>query len=299
MNPLLAQFIPEARDLLDRASSGVLALEREPGAGAVINDVFRAVHTLKGTSGLFKITPLIRLAHAAEDLLDEVRSRELDLNSEMVDNLLTSLDLIGQWIRRTRRGQRLPDDAEGEVGTSALRYCAPGWRRSSRPANAGAPGAFNSRHPVDGFPSLSEADRITALKAAARPARSPPGIRMRKKTVLPWRRPSAPCVPAQGAACGVRTTEPRPSGRSILLDPLQCWLLLPRVISDASRRVIEEHIVTSPIASRSSRSTPPTSSCRSARTPRRAGVPRFCRTCATSVRRRRSRGSFALVATLA
>ena len=111
MNPLLAQFIPEARDLLDRASNGVLALEREPGARDVVDDVFRAVHTLKGTSGLFDVAPLISLAHAAEDLLDRVRSGELDLNSEMVDSLLTSLDLIGQWIGELEGRERLPDDA--------------------------------------------------------------------------------------------------------------------------------------------------------------------------------------------
>ena len=65
MNALLAQFIPEARDLIDRAASGILELETRPHDSAILNDVFRAVHTLKGSSGLFDVGPLTRLVHAA------------------------------------------------------------------------------------------------------------------------------------------------------------------------------------------------------------------------------------------
>ena len=165
MNPLLAQFIPEARELLDRASNGVLALEREPGAEAVINEVFRAVHTLKGTSGLFDIAPLMRLAHAAEDLLDEVRGGELDLNSEMVDNLLTSLDLIGQWISELEGSERLPDDAEAKAAERAKSLRA--WLEAKQPtASAEARGQSNGA-PPQWIAEFSEADRLTAFKAAA------------------------------------------------------------------------------------------------------------------------------------
>ena len=69
MNALLAQFIPEARELIERAGGGILAFEHQPGDPALLNEVFRAVHTLKGSSGLFDVRPLTRLVHAAEDLL--------------------------------------------------------------------------------------------------------------------------------------------------------------------------------------------------------------------------------------
>ncbi len=91
-NALLAQFIPEARELLERAGSGMLTLEKSPGAES-LDDVFRAVHTLKGTSGLFEIAPLTHLVHAAEDLLVEVRAGKLVLEPAIVDGLLDSLDL--------------------------------------------------------------------------------------------------------------------------------------------------------------------------------------------------------------
>ena len=97
-NPLLARFIPEARELLQVSASGLLKLERNPTDETAINEVFRAVHTIKGSSGLFDAMALTRLVHAAEDLLGEVRSDALQIDSALVDMLLDSLDQVGQWI---------------------------------------------------------------------------------------------------------------------------------------------------------------------------------------------------------
>ena len=239
MNPLLAQFIPEARDLLDRASSGVLALEREPDAHDVINDVFRAVHTLKGTSGLFDIAPLMRLAHAAEDLLDEVRGGELDLNSEMVDNLLTSLDLIGQWINELE-GARAPSRRRrGEGGRARAGRCAPGWRRSSRPRALRRRKGHTARR-RSGFLEFSEAERLTAFKAAR-------GAKLTAWTFDPeedcFFRGDDPigAVRHSPALLAVRARPNRAIGTLDSLDPLQCWLSF-QAISGASRGAIEEHM---------------------------------------------------------
>ena len=111
-NALLAQFIPEARELLEIAGSGMLQLEKSNDADA-LNDIFRAVHTLKGTSGLFDVAPLTALVHAAEDLLVEVRAGALTLEPEFVDGLLDSLDLVGHWIDALESREQLPADADG------------------------------------------------------------------------------------------------------------------------------------------------------------------------------------------
>ncbi|CAO4169282.1 histidine kinase [Methylorubrum populi] len=111
-NALLAQFIPEARELLEIAGSGMLQLEKSNDADA-LNDIFRAVHTLKGTSGLFDVAPLTALVHAAEDLLVEVRAGALTLEPEIVDGLLDSLDLVGHWIDALESREQLPADADG------------------------------------------------------------------------------------------------------------------------------------------------------------------------------------------
>ncbi len=113
MTTLLERFIPEAREQLESAAGGLLKLERDPSDGDLVNEVFRAVHTLKGSSGLFDLPGLTRLLHACEDLLDAARANRLTLNSDMVDRLLDGLDLVSAWVDAMERHGRLPDDADG------------------------------------------------------------------------------------------------------------------------------------------------------------------------------------------
>jgi len=82
LNELLAQFIAEARDLLQEAGEDLLALERTPDNEEAINRLFRSVHTLKGSSGLFEVQPLTQILHAAEDIFQAVREHALLLRSK-------------------------------------------------------------------------------------------------------------------------------------------------------------------------------------------------------------------------
>ena len=112
MNPLLAQFISEARDLLEQTSSGFLRLEKEPDNAECVNDIFRAVHTMKGTSGLFpEYAALTKTVHAAEDVLDRIRQGEAALTREMTDLFLDCLDLVGMWLDEIESNGELPSDA--------------------------------------------------------------------------------------------------------------------------------------------------------------------------------------------
>ncbi|CAA2102022.1 Chemotaxis protein CheA [Methylobacterium bullatum] len=110
---LLARFIPEARELLQTSAGGLLKLERGPTDETAINEVFRAVHTLKGSSGLFEAAALTRLVHAAEDLLCAVRAEQLQIDSSLIDMLLDSLDQMSLWIDQLEARAELPADADG------------------------------------------------------------------------------------------------------------------------------------------------------------------------------------------
>ncbi|MDY7090159.1 MAG: chemotaxis protein CheA [Actinomycetota bacterium] len=111
MNPLLAQFLAEAADLLAQVDEGLLQLERDPGDPELVNEVFRAAHTFKGSSGLFDFPELTRLTHAAEDLLDAVRSGRLALDSGMTDDLLAAFDVIRGWLAHVTVHEQLPATA--------------------------------------------------------------------------------------------------------------------------------------------------------------------------------------------
>ncbi|EZP48655.1 chemotaxis protein CheA [Sphingomonas sp. RIT328] len=109
---LLARFIPEARELLQEAAAGLLTLERHPDDADAINAVFRAVHTLKGSSGLFEVPALTRLVHAGEDLLSAVRIGSFALRPDVVDQLLDSFDQVGVFIEQLEADGRLAADAD-------------------------------------------------------------------------------------------------------------------------------------------------------------------------------------------
>ena len=125
MNALLAQFLTEASDLLAEVDEGLLRLEREPGNAELINEVFRAAHTIKGSSGLFDFPELTRLTHAAEDLLDAVRAGRLSLNSAMADDLLAAFDLIRGWLAHVTTSERLPATAGADAADLITRLRAP------------------------------------------------------------------------------------------------------------------------------------------------------------------------------
>ena len=127
MNPLLARFIPEAQELIQQSATGILRLEKDPNNEAAINEVFRAIHTLKGSSGLFDAQPLTNLVHAGEDLLSAVRSGALQLSSEIADHILDMLDQAGIWLGDMEKNETLPP-AAGEVShklASVLRRFLP------------------------------------------------------------------------------------------------------------------------------------------------------------------------------
>ncbi|GIE27172.1 chemotaxis protein CheA [Actinoplanes italicus] len=125
MNPLLAQFLAEANDLLAQVDEGLLQLERVPGDPELVNEVFRAAHTFKGSSGLFDFPELTRLTHAAEDLLDAVRGGRLTLDSGMTDDLLAAFDLIRGWLAHVTTHERLPASAGTDAAGLITKLRAP------------------------------------------------------------------------------------------------------------------------------------------------------------------------------
>ena len=64
MNALLTQFVAESRDLIETASKALLDLEQNANDKDQIDQLFRAVHTIKGASGLFEFQPLTKTVHA-------------------------------------------------------------------------------------------------------------------------------------------------------------------------------------------------------------------------------------------
>ena len=92
MDPILEQFLSEARDNLDYLDSHLKELE--DGDTETINSLFRAAHTLKGGAGLVGLTYIKEITHAAEDLLDAFRNGQISFSGEMLDTLYDAFDEV-------------------------------------------------------------------------------------------------------------------------------------------------------------------------------------------------------------
>ncbi len=121
MNPLLAEFITETRELLERVSQGFLVLERNPGDAEALNGLFRGMHTIKGSSGIFEeLGSLTRLVHAAEDVLDGVRQGQQQLTPEGADIFFEILDQVATWVDELEASETLGPGA-GEASVQLVR----------------------------------------------------------------------------------------------------------------------------------------------------------------------------------
>ncbi len=112
MSALFEQFVVEARELLEAAGTSLLRLERDPSDKGAVNDLFRALHTLKGATALFDMAPFTQLVHAGEDALMAVREGRSVITADLADRLLQLLDLGAVWVGRLEAEQVLPDGAE-------------------------------------------------------------------------------------------------------------------------------------------------------------------------------------------
>lgn len=95
---LMLNFISEGENILEEAEKSVLDLENNYSPQA-INDIFRSIHTLKGNSGIFDLPKIKNLSHSMETLLNIMRSRELEIETEIIDLFLTSIDKLKQMIK--------------------------------------------------------------------------------------------------------------------------------------------------------------------------------------------------------
>jgi two-component system chemotaxis sensor kinase CheA len=108
MEGLRDDFLVEGRELVESAAADLLALAREPGR---IDSAFRAVHTLKGATGLFDLKPMGALLHAAEDLLDALRAGTLAADGALIELLLKGVDQSARWLDCFEAADALPKDA--------------------------------------------------------------------------------------------------------------------------------------------------------------------------------------------
>lgn len=101
---LLKDFFAEADQQVEQLESNILVIENDPSNHEAIDEIFRAAHTLKGGSATVEMTELSHFTHSVEDVLDEIRSDRVKIDEDVVDILLSSIDVIKAMLEARQGG---------------------------------------------------------------------------------------------------------------------------------------------------------------------------------------------------
>lgn len=177
----IQEFVDEAKGHLETIESILLRMDEIQKSPEPINEVFRAVHSIKGTAGFFGLQNIVGLSHAMENVFGEMRDGHFHLTDESADVLLTSNDCLRNLIEHVAESETMPTDSclrslEGLLGGSGRpdseqQPCA-GEQRAD-PAGAGNPEARNAPEKLSGPAGASSVGTMTpAAKGKTEPARS-------------------------------------------------------------------------------------------------------------------------------
>lgn len=108
----LQTFVIECRELLEQMEEALLIVERNPENPEIINAIFRAAHTIKGTAGLFGIDYMVGFTHVAESVLDRVRSKEVIIDSALAALFIEVHDHLGTLVNHVDEGTLPTDEVE-------------------------------------------------------------------------------------------------------------------------------------------------------------------------------------------
>jgi two-component system chemotaxis sensor kinase CheA len=145
MEELLQDFLMEAGDMLSDVDSKLMELEKNPSNAALLNEVFRGFHTIKGGAGFLNAAELVTLCHLTENLFDKLRNNELKLTAELMDVIFAATAEVRKMFGALQQSQQ-PAAAPADV-IQALKDVLSGKaiaatsKSQAKPATASAPAA--------------------------------------------------------------------------------------------------------------------------------------------------------------
>jgi two-component system, chemotaxis family, sensor kinase CheA len=114
MDDLLREFVTETNESLDVVDVELVRFEQDPNNAKILDNIFRLVHTIKGTCGFLGLPRLEALAHAAETLMGKFRDG-VPASSEAVTLILATIDRIKTILESLETEQREPEGADSDL----------------------------------------------------------------------------------------------------------------------------------------------------------------------------------------
>ncbi len=120
MEQMRGTFRAEALDLLIELDSALLALEPAPGDTLLVNRIFRAIHTIKGSGATVGFAHLARFAHKMEEAFDLARAGRLTVTPDLIDCGLKACDVLRLIIEETAEGAAVPGEEDATAAFTRL-----------------------------------------------------------------------------------------------------------------------------------------------------------------------------------
>lgn len=106
---ICADFLIEAREIVDQLGEQLVALEHAPHDRDCLNAVFRGFHTIKGGAGFLDFPAMVTLCHAVEDRFSAARSGEAAMHAQTFDATQQAIDLLSEMLDAISRGEPLEE----------------------------------------------------------------------------------------------------------------------------------------------------------------------------------------------
>ena len=115
MDDLLSEFLTETNENIGIVDAALVALEQNPDDGSQIDNIFRLVHTIKGTCGFLGLPRLEAVAHAGENVLGKIRDKELTVTADVVTIILEAMDVIKELLETLEQTEAEPDGNDANL----------------------------------------------------------------------------------------------------------------------------------------------------------------------------------------
>src|SRR3954454_11958128 len=114
MDDLLREFLTETNESLDTVDNQLVRFEQDPNNAKILDNIFRLVHTIKGTCGFLGLPRLEALAHAAETLMGKFRDG-MPVTGEAVTLILTTIDRIKDILGQLEANEAEPEGEDRDL----------------------------------------------------------------------------------------------------------------------------------------------------------------------------------------
>ena len=256
---LVADFIIESREHLETIEPNLLELEKTPENLVLLNDIFRPMHSLKGASGFLGLNRINKLAHRAENVLDELRKGTMTVDSVIMDIILATTDAFNNMLNsleetnsegdtpidhlvdlldRILAGERFTSMEEALNGGGAVHVeQTQAAEPVTEPAEEAGPAEEPAQAVEEPAPAEAVQEAVPETEAAAEPAAEQAPVQVAAE--VPAQAPAENSVPVQNTNTA-KARKVLPSGEWILTLAKKDPLILSAFGEDHLRDFIDE-----------------------------------------------------------